>query len=1064
MSEDEADPDTGTWQHWDRWLDEDPDTRRAPLEAAAAKLLAKWRKLAENTPLRGDPGEGLRMISTFTGMATDLIAAGEEGIKVARYYGCEIDPVAIVIQAHVLQYCAHNYPGIGWGSIAHAFWLPHNIQNISDEHLAQIAPVDTHVSGPPCQGFSIASGRAQGLRDPRSRLFFESLRITETLADLSAKRAKDAGQPFAGLAFLIENVDFANTPGLRKDYITICKAVGHVDGSGFNPGIVYNAGRIAPGCRVRRLWSNVESHKPPPFRMGPTLAQALRLCGDTHTPQITTALDHPNMIDQFNEVGKPRNKAPTLVASWNSTNTRPPPHGTGTQLVINRETGEAEKPSAAMCNLYMMCPQGITAAPQVDWKQQVHVQGNAMNRAVVSHWLKACIAERSTFLRQHRTTSSSAHHLPVTLEDPILEDPISEDTTLEDPTPEDRTADAMAVDAGGEARSVTWADEVGHHLIHEGPKSAPISIDSIEGVIYDDTTDSDGEDLEDLTDLGKDDDTVIATPLDAEPERHAARARGVAELMEILADDGEDMEGYPGISHCQEELWSDAMSAKIAAQDAEMGGAMTKEEFAAAVYQAEADHKATQFDPVPTGAELRRRVREVVMELHVHRDGKAVETCNDDELVKKILGLKDECLNGDNFQANRFALHWEAWDELFQMLFDLKLQSKPRTAVQAKVLRWLKSGARYEFWDISSGFEKGSPRFPEKHKLILHELQSRMGMTVEEATATLRGNRPPPMHWPNRVSVERYAVFTANTLVELIKCGGGARWDSLPNRITKGKPPKVTSGISVALRERDGKLRLCVDMIYMNLWMKYKPFAFEGIGDVILMMERVHDRGIVPVICSSDAKSGYQHIPLHEDDYTYSCVELFGMPIAYLSLTFGSTQSVNAYCTVKGEARRAMRMLDISLMGYINDEARVYESALNGLWYASRILQLGTALGEYFSFGKADVVDGKVQFSKMVIWGEPVGESLGFELNANTRTISIPLKKATYQKERFKEWAHVTEVTKKIMAKAAGFIVSNSPAMSISKLLMGACFRAMKGEVDWDDVFPTPDIFRKLMW
>ena len=39
------------------------------------------------------------------------------------------------------------------------------------------------------------------------------------------------------------------------------------------------------------------------------------------------------------------------------------------------------------------------SAPGMSWEQQVHVQGNAMNRAVVSHWLQAYMGERRHFLQ-----------------------------------------------------------------------------------------------------------------------------------------------------------------------------------------------------------------------------------------------------------------------------------------------------------------------------------------------------------------------------------------------------------------------------------------------------------------------------------------------------------------------------------------------------------------------------------------------------------------------------------------------------------------------------------------
>ena len=46
LSDEEEGPDAGTWEHWEEWLDEEPETRRLPLEEAAGRLLKRWREAA----------------------------------------------------------------------------------------------------------------------------------------------------------------------------------------------------------------------------------------------------------------------------------------------------------------------------------------------------------------------------------------------------------------------------------------------------------------------------------------------------------------------------------------------------------------------------------------------------------------------------------------------------------------------------------------------------------------------------------------------------------------------------------------------------------------------------------------------------------------------------------------------------------------------------------------------------------------------------------------------------------------------------------------------------------
>jgi site-specific DNA-cytosine methylase len=56
-------------------------------------------------------------------------------------------------------------------------FLPHDIGMIEYRHIKALGPVDLIICGFPCQGFSRAARRAQGLRDPRSAVFFDMVNI-----------------------------------------------------------------------------------------------------------------------------------------------------------------------------------------------------------------------------------------------------------------------------------------------------------------------------------------------------------------------------------------------------------------------------------------------------------------------------------------------------------------------------------------------------------------------------------------------------------------------------------------------------------------------------------------------------------------------------------------------------------------------------------------------------------------------------------------------------------------------------------------------------------------------
>lgn len=94
---------------------------------------------------------GINVLSAFDGMSCGQIALERAGIAVDNYFASEIDPYAIKITQK-------NYPKtVQLGSITE--WRKWNLPKI---HAV--------IGGSPCQGFSIAGGRAE-FNDPRSRLF-----------------------------------------------------------------------------------------------------------------------------------------------------------------------------------------------------------------------------------------------------------------------------------------------------------------------------------------------------------------------------------------------------------------------------------------------------------------------------------------------------------------------------------------------------------------------------------------------------------------------------------------------------------------------------------------------------------------------------------------------------------------------------------------------------------------------------------------------------------------------------------------------------------------------------
>jgi DNA (cytosine-5)-methyltransferase 3A len=157
----------------------------------------------------------MNVLSLFDGISCGQVALERAGIKVDKYFACEIKPEAI-------QVTQHNYPNtLQLGDVT----------KISSKDLPKI---DLLIGGSPCQGFSNA-GKMLNFEDPRSKLFFEYVRL---LKELKPKY------------FLLENVR------MKQEWQDIISE--HL---GVYP-IRINSRLVSAQLRDRYYWTNIPCTKP----------------------------------------------------------------------------------------------------------------------------------------------------------------------------------------------------------------------------------------------------------------------------------------------------------------------------------------------------------------------------------------------------------------------------------------------------------------------------------------------------------------------------------------------------------------------------------------------------------------------------------------------------------------------------------------------------------------------------------------------------------------------------------------------------------------------------------
>lgn len=161
----------------------------------------------------------MNVLSLFDGMSCGQIALDKLGIKPTNYFASEIDKFAI-------QTAKKNFPDtIHLGDVT-------KIQTSGDHLLDEFEcghKIDLLIGGSPCQGFSY-SGKRLNFDDPRSKLFFEYVRL------LKALKPK---------YFLLENVRMAKaSQDVISEYL------------GVEP-IVINSNLVSAQNRHRLYWTNI---------------------------------------------------------------------------------------------------------------------------------------------------------------------------------------------------------------------------------------------------------------------------------------------------------------------------------------------------------------------------------------------------------------------------------------------------------------------------------------------------------------------------------------------------------------------------------------------------------------------------------------------------------------------------------------------------------------------------------------------------------------------------------------------------------------------------------------
>jgi len=160
---------------------------------------------------------GINVLSLFDGISCGQVAINRTKLEIDNYYASEICPDAITVTQERYPYT------IQLGNVEHV------MANLIDK------PIDLLIGGSPCQGFSMA-GKRLNFNDPRSKLFFEFVRLLEEIEPTY---------------FLLENVKMNKE---SRDIITNILGVEPIE---------INSSLVSAQNRIRYYWTNIPDVEQP---------------------------------------------------------------------------------------------------------------------------------------------------------------------------------------------------------------------------------------------------------------------------------------------------------------------------------------------------------------------------------------------------------------------------------------------------------------------------------------------------------------------------------------------------------------------------------------------------------------------------------------------------------------------------------------------------------------------------------------------------------------------------------------------------------------------------------
>lgn len=389
-------------------------------------------------------------------------------------------------------------------------------------------------------------------------------------------------------------------------------------------------------------------------------------------------------------------------------------------------------------------------------------------------------------------------------------------------------------------------------------------------------------------------------------------------------------------------------------------------------------------------------------------------------------------LSGESFQACCLQHHADIWSVYAQLA---GIASLP---LVSKVLSWVRYGYPLQFTDPFSEQQQLHPRFEQRLARARRALAGVIPADLVESY--LHAGEPLPVVFPNNTSCADHAQFVRAELQNFVELGA-------LEVVSPHQQGLVVHPMSVAEHPVTGKLRLCVDANYVNLFEPYEPVQFELLLDVFPLVQS-GDWGFV-----TDCTKGYLHLSLHPSAQRFLCVQFEGLVYKFKALPFGLSSAVKAYTDLMAVVYMPLRRQGWRFSFMIDDRIGLATTRMACWLHILTTVRVMCALG--FHLGLAKCV---LQPSQRLKY-------LGMLLALDSMQCMVPEQKLQKFVQAVEGAVSADVITPRLLARVAGMLVCFAAAVPLGKLYTRQLFWALSGKTSWDQALPVgAELRQHLLW